>query len=93
MTLYRSTDPETSREAAMSLDESKVTQTMKDILLILRESGPMIDESLIECYNEHQRQKQLQGLETSFASESGIRTRRSQLVKRHSRLTTCFRIR
>jgi hypothetical protein len=81
MTLWRTTDPDTSRDAALSLDETKVTQTMKDIIKILREQGPMIDELLISRYFELQYGRQLREEETFYASESGIRTRRSQLVK------------
>lgn len=81
MTLWRTTDPDTSRDAALSLDEGKMTQTMKDIFKILREQGPMIDELLISRYNDLQYGRQLREQETFYASESGIRTRRSQLVK------------
>ena len=81
MTLWRTTDPDTSRDAALSLDESKMTQTMKDILYCLRTFGPMIDEKLIEHHNALQYSRQIHEEECFYASESGIRTRRSQLVK------------
>jgi len=47
----------------------------------LRDKGPMIDEKLIEEYQGLQIYRQLKEEQTFFASESGIRTRRSQLVK------------
>lgn len=75
MNNFRRTDPETSREAALSLDEAKVTKLMKTIYNLLSVEA-MYDEKLIREY------LMLAGkYGWDLASPSGIRTRRSDLVK------------
>jgi predicted HTH transcriptional regulator len=61
----RTTDPETSWEAARSV--TGIRETQAEILRLLKERGPMTDEEVIAHY--HGRQ-----------SVSGIRTRRHELV-------------
>jgi hypothetical protein len=72
---FRATDPETSREAGLSLDQAKVTKLMRNIYDMLSVS-PMYDEQLIRRYN---LLREMEGWD--MASPSGIRTRRSDLVK------------
>ena len=74
MANWRKTDPETSREAALSLDEVKITNLMKSILNLLGE--PMFDDQLIAKYNSWRDL-----VDGDFASPSGIRSRRADLVK------------
>ena len=63
----RRTDPETSHAAAESVRNLRMSQSY--VLSILREVGPMTDECL-------------QGwIDPKVMSPSGIRTRRSELVK------------
>lgn len=65
----RTTDPETSHEAAASVDN--VTITQKRILDILERLGAATDETI---YVEYLR------LHRDRISESGLRTRRAELV-------------
>jgi hypothetical protein len=66
----RRTDPQTSHDAAKSVD--RVTNTQLYILQALRR--PRTDVQLIEAYRAIGKAPQ--------ASESGIRTRRSELVRK-----------
>ena len=75
MNNFRATDPETSKEAGLSLDQAKVTELMKVIYKMLS-VAPMYDEQLIVRYN---LLREMEGW--NMASPSGIRTRRSDLVK------------
>lgn len=69
----RISDPETSHEAAKSVSKLK---DMYDTMLIAFESlGPMNDEQLIKLWKVGVRE-----LGWREASESGIRSRRSELV-------------
>lgn len=71
----RRTDPQTSREAAESVAE--LTLRRRAVLGFLRVNGPMTDTLLVEGYlAEIER-----GLLLPPQSESGIRTRRSELVR------------
>jgi hypothetical protein len=70
MPFTRNTDPETSHRAADSV--RNITETQAHILKVL--SRPRTDPELIEAYRS---------LKTApRASESGIRSRRSELVAR-----------
>lgn len=60
----RRTDPETSHEAAASID--RIRESQEAVLEALRRHGPMIDEELVE--------------RVSGQSPSGIRSRRAELV-------------
>ena len=62
----RHTDPETSRRAAASVKD--VTQTQAGILRTLWQIGQGDDEDIYLYYGE-------------YISESGLRTRRSELVR------------
>ncbi len=63
----RKTDPETSLAAAASVTE--LTKKQELVLSVLRELGPMTDEQIAEQW-------------VRPFSESGLRTRRSELVRR-----------
>jgi hypothetical protein len=69
----RTTDPDTSHEAAKSVSKLK---EMYDTMLIAFESlGPMNDDQLIRLWKVGVKE-----LGWRDASESGIRSRRSELV-------------
>lgn len=75
MPTARMSDPDTSHEAAKSIDPDSVTETQRAILKLLATS-PMNDEQLFQMY--------FQGAEHGYwkhASVSGVRSRRSELVK------------
>jgi hypothetical protein len=69
MARARRTDPVTSQEAADSVND--VTQTQAFILRVL-EKRPRTDSELIEAYRNYKKAPR--------ASESGIRSRRAELV-------------
>jgi hypothetical protein len=72
----RSTDPQTSHDAAKSV--RKITGTQNTILLLLGIEG-MTDVDLVSAYQK----MNLTSPETApRASESGIRSRRAELVAR-----------
>lgn len=66
----RRTDPKTSHEAAASVDN--VTMTQAFVLRALKK--PRTDPQLIEAYRQLKK--------APLASESGIRTRRAELVEK-----------
>lgn len=66
----RRTDPETSHAAAASVRNIRKSQS--NILQVLKKNGPLSDEELIRHYRAA-------GLPPQ--SESGIRTRRAELVR------------
>jgi hypothetical protein len=70
MPAARHTDPQTSHEAAASVNN--VTETQQVILRVFREFGPMCDASLVA---------RLRLLAPLLASESGIRSRRAELTR------------
>jgi hypothetical protein len=72
MANVRITDPYTSHEAAESVQN--ITETQKAILDILWK--PMTDELLIQLY-----QTKMEYLLVPMASQSGIRSRRNELVE------------
>jgi hypothetical protein len=70
----RTTDPATSHDAAASV--TGVTETQAIILMLLRET-PMCDEKLIQQYRMGEK---LWGF--PHKSDSGIRSRRAELVRK-----------
>ena len=74
MPVARNTDPQTSHVAAKSV--SNVERT-KEIIWHMLRILPSTDEQLVIAYNEL---VQLNPMKTPQASESGIRSRRSELV-------------
>lgn len=65
----RRTDPPTSHEAASSVQ--RIRESQADVLTVIRKYGPIADEELLVRYRaEH----------LPWQSDSGIRTRRSELV-------------
>lgn len=74
MPLWRTTDPETSRDAALSISEAKVTTSQKLILKLLS-YGPKHDAELWAQYCSFAC---ADGLD--LISESGCRSRRAELV-------------
>jgi len=71
MAKARMTDPQTSHEAAGSVKNISLTQVA--ILGLLKR--PMADQELVQLYSSKARLKQ-----APMASESGIRSRRAELV-------------
>lgn len=77
MALARLTDPETSHEAAESVKDITATQAA---ILKLLQAMPMADEDLIFYYKQ-QISMGADARDFPRASESGIRSRRAELVK------------
>lgn len=77
----RGSDSVTSFEAAESVD--RVTETQEYVLKALRR--PRVDVELVEAYNAFKRAPR--------ASESGIRSRRAELVDRGLVVDTGRRVR
>jgi hypothetical protein len=75
MPKYRKTDPVTSRLAAESVTEETITATQKAILLKLE--SPMTDAELI-----YRLRVDMEMNEQPYVSESGIRSRRAELVEK-----------
>jgi hypothetical protein len=76
----RHTDPDTSHAAAKSVGPLTANQTA--VMQVLRLLGrPVTDEDLVSEY-----QKRYKGLKLPQQSESGIRSRRNELDKRHGKL-------
>lgn len=74
----RPTDPITSHEAAESLTPEQIRRSEEAVYRVLREYGPCDDKDLIKAYYR----AVAAGFE-HFQEESGIRTRRSDLAKKH----------
>lgn len=70
----RLTDPDTSRAAARSVNQ--ITTKQNAVLVVLAEFGPLTDVDLIHHY------AQTTYADTNPQSDSGLRTRRSELVER-----------
>ncbi len=68
-TRHRRSDPDTSREAAHSIEDARESQ--RNILAIIKESGPIADNDIHVCLE----------LNDTPQSTSGARTRRSELVE------------
>jgi hypothetical protein len=81
MARARNTDPVTSHLAAESVDQ--VTKTQEYILRVLRK--PRHDVELVEAYSKYKTAPR--------ASESGIRSRRAELVDRGLVIDTGRRVR
>lgn len=77
MALARLTDPQTSHDAAASVKD--ITKTQNAILKLLSIT-PMADEDLIHYYRQ-QISMGADSYDFPRASESGIRSRRAELVK------------
>lgn len=71
----RRSDPPTSHEAAGSLPSDKLRASQQAVLTILRTHGPACDTDLVRLY-----QRLSAGGRYPQQSESGIRTRRKELV-------------
>jgi len=71
------TDPDTSREAAESV--KRMTENRTAVLSLFRESGAMTDEEFVAAYTD--RSAIGDDSLVPVQSESGLRTRRSELVK------------
>lgn len=70
----RGTDPQTSHDAARSIASDAIRVSQANVLAILAEHGPMNDHELVRRYHT------LDDPWRPPQSESGIRTRRSELV-------------
>lgn len=81
MASARHTDPSTSHEAAMTV--GRITETQEFILKALKR--PATDVDLLERYRNYKT--------APYASESGIRSRRSELVKQGLVVDTGKRVR
>lgn len=79
----RNTDPQTSHDAAESVQ--RITETQRAILSLL-DGTPMCDEKLIELYVHSWKREGF-----PRASASGIRSRRSELVERGLIEPTAFK--
>lgn len=73
MAKARNTDPATSHEAAESVKQETITRTQQFILDKLQK--PMTDEQLVLAFRKDRK--------APLASESGIRSRRAELARRH----------
>lgn len=71
----RRTDPETSHEAAQSIRSDKLRRSQEAVLALFRAQGAMTDVELVEFYA-----KRAEFGRVVPQSDSGIRTRRSELV-------------
>lgn len=66
----RRTDPETSQQAAESIDAKRLRESQEEVLATFHRLGPMTDQELVARY-------------TGLAqSTSGLRTRRHELVEK-----------
>lgn len=79
----RHTDPETSKAAAASVSEERITATKAAILAVYREFGPLTDTALRQNYETLVSA----GL-APMVSESGLRTRRNELTKQYRVIDT-----
>lgn len=73
----RSTDPETSYEAAASTGDVRVSQAA--VMFVLNECGPITDETLVNAYHRAWARDVDNLLPRQTAS--GIRSRRAELVR------------
>lgn len=77
MPLARTTDPDTSHEAAASLDDPQIRASQEAVLTVLAAIGPSTDHVLARYY---ERAVQC-GIDIPFQSPSGLRTRRKELTR------------
>lgn len=77
----RHTDRDTSHAAAASVKDIRASQSA--VLYILSQFGPRTDEHLIETYKDIQTVRKAFHLQEPLPvqSDSGIRTRRAELVR------------
>lgn len=68
----RTTDPETSHQAARSVDPGRIREMRQQVLVLFRVLGPMTQRKLVEQY---------QARYDKDASDSSIRTRCHELVE------------
>jgi len=76
MPTARTTDPDTSVEAAASIDEDQLRRSQLAVLKTLRHLVAATDAELVSSYL-HRADAGL----AHYQSQSGIRTRRNELVK------------
>jgi hypothetical protein len=72
----RRNDPETSHEAAASIDADTLRDSQRAVLRVLTESGPLTDEEIVGYYCSWLNVTRL-----PRQSDSGIRTRRKELER------------
>jgi hypothetical protein len=72
----RTGDPSTSHAAAASLTADVLRRSQADVLAVLREIGPSTDTELVDAYIARALAEKVSG-----QSESGVRTRRKELVR------------
>ena len=77
----RRTDPETSRAAAASIGDLRERQYAVLKVLRKRPAAGFTDEELVDLYNGYARMWQSRSDVYPPQSPSGIRTRRSELVR------------
>jgi hypothetical protein len=78
----RTTDPITSHLAADSISNGEVSKTQKLIISLLV-NGPRADFEIVQMF---------QDLYPAIASDSGIRTRRAELVSKGVVVDTGFKV-
>lgn len=81
MAVARSTDPSTSHDAARSISEERVRDSQFSVYILIDNHGAagLSDQDLIRAYNSaHLRNPTMY----PYQSESGLRTRRSELVRK-----------
>lgn len=76
----RTTDPETSHEAAVSFTISQLTRAQQDVYDVLWRYGPMEDVRLVRVYQGLASLRSGGGIPI-MQSPSGIRSRRAALVE------------
>lgn len=74
----RTTDPITSKEAAASIKSDAIRRSQEAVLGMLKRYGAMYDQQLVDRYLYYST---IDG-DIPTQSESGIRTRRSELVSK-----------
>lgn len=74
----RRTDPETSHEAARSVEA--LPKRLADVLLVLTEHGPAHDEDLCQLYRQRMRSA-IWSRRVMEQTDQSIRSRRAELVK------------
>lgn len=81
----RRSDPPTSHAAARSV--GKMTTKQLAVHALLRRDGPMTDEQLVRSYHEAVAKRiDFHGVMLPEQSDSGIRTRRSELAQHNPAL-------
>jgi hypothetical protein len=73
----RPTDPETSHQAAESISETHLRASQGWVLAVLSYTGPTTDVDLVATYEHFVRT----GTQVPPQSQSGIRSRRAELVE------------